>query len=253
MSSPTDPTTLTAENLPMGDLTIQDRTPEDTDKEGTDGEEPYYAPAMAKVLYTGRRNRLSVSMAIALQMTYSHYRVCLEKQNFGQQMLSDPVKLGDRKWDEKLVHGTEILEYLIRKYDPTYRLSYLDESYNASRVRIRVAAALEEHKKQEVTAEFLWEMEGLLQVSVGDYLVGNKMTLADMLYFPLIFSSRYAVEVVDSGAFPCIYEWYMRMAKLISVQNAVEHCGWSWRGPAFSELLRMIYYDHVGRQGQEDE
>ncbi|KAL2798629.1 hypothetical protein BJX66DRAFT_333991 [Aspergillus keveii] len=154
----------------------------------------------------------------------------------GKTMLSDPVRESSENWDENQVFGADILAYLSTKYDAEKEFAYQDGTSQAEMVEDRVKSLFKEmENKQEFTLRLLRTFEYYLDNSMGGFAVGDKLTMADLAWFPYVYLQ--CIPAIDSGLFPNVQAWYFRMASISDVRKGAIGAGWGFEHKRFMDLL----------------
>ncbi|KAJ0420353.1 hypothetical protein BJY00DRAFT_137606 [Aspergillus carlsbadensis] len=153
----------------------------------------------------------------------------------GKAMLSDPVKEGDNKWTEKEVFGADILSYISNRYDTEAEYGYEAGTSQATMVAERVKLLFDETEGRPFTIHLLFRLEYYLKNSMGAFVVGDKLTIADVAWFPHVFLK--CVPTIDSGLFPHVREWYFRLAAVSDVRKGAIGAGWGFEDQRFLDLL----------------
>ncbi|KAL2841538.1 hypothetical protein BJX68DRAFT_271167 [Aspergillus pseudodeflectus] len=174
-----------------------------------------------------------MSVAITLELLGIPYGMAFDKH--GTTMLSEPIREGDGKWGEETVFGSQIIEYLFQEYDTEKEFSYEKGSSKAAMVADRAKFVFESVDGNDMTITMLCKLEYYLHNSVGFHVVGNTVTLADIVWFPYIYLN--CIPAIDSGMFPNVRQWYFQMAAISDLRKGVLGAGWDFESKEFRDLL----------------
>ncbi|KAL3454295.1 hypothetical protein BJX65DRAFT_302082 [Aspergillus insuetus] len=175
-----------------------------------------------------------MSVAIALELLGVPFAMAWDRH--GKTMLSDPVRESSEKWGENEVFGGNILAYLSQKYDAEKEFAYEDGTSQAEMVADRVKFLFQEmENKQDFTLRLLSTIEYYLHNSIGGFVVGDKLTKADLAWFPYVYLR--CIPAIDSGLFPNVQAWYFRMASVSDVRKGAIGAGWGFEHKRFMDLL----------------
>ncbi|KAL3465229.1 hypothetical protein BJX64DRAFT_285772 [Aspergillus heterothallicus] len=183
------------------------------------------------VLYCKPKDHIAASAALILEAFDVRYRVEFDDESSGLDLppaLQDPDIYN-------LIFGRKMLPHLMSRLDAGRTCLYDDRPGANEAINDRINRLY----KQIDTGDFwqwLHDMEFYLQKFKCRNIVGIKVTLADIVFFPLAFEI-YSTHLAHTGLFPGTGRWYRDWALRSYTTEALGAVGWSPSDPLFMDLV----------------
>ncbi|KAL2798630.1 hypothetical protein BJX66DRAFT_333993 [Aspergillus keveii] len=178
-----------------------------------------------------KESRVGTAAAVAMSILEVKYRVEFEDTDYDIPALNLNVPN-----DTVLVHGREILTYLVNNHDDKRKISYETGSLMADKVRTRYREVINDIKNLgEDGGSFCALIYGLVW-SREQWTVGRKVTLPDLVLLPYIYAFYRKLE---APSVPLIDDWMDRMTQKPAVRNGMVRAGWELGGTdeAYQEMF----------------
>ncbi|KAL4983333.1 glutathione S-transferase [Aspergillus falconensis] len=192
-------------------------------------------------LYAHPGLRESITTAILLEILRQPYNIrivhsveAIDDVNARETATSLPaiVDIAD-SGAKKILNGSEITEYLLQHYDGEHQFSYKTGSREATEVNSWVSFLLETLEGSDAAnilssgetplarkvLRLYLNVEQHLQETRTRYIVGNKLTLADLVVFPIAATAD--SFGLDLERFPEVTGWYNRLMSEYPMRKAM--------------------------------
>ncbi|KAL5049518.1 hypothetical protein BDW71DRAFT_195509 [Aspergillus fruticulosus] len=192
-------------------------------------------------LYAHPGLRESITTAILLEILRQPYNIrivhsveAIDDVNARETATSLPaiVDIAD-SGAKKILNGSEITEYLLQHYDGEHQFSYKAGSREATEVNSWVSFLLETLEGSDAAnilssgetplarkvLRLYLNVEQHLQETRTRYIVGNKLTLADLVVFPIAATAD--SFGLDLERFPEVTGWYNRLMSEYPMRKAM--------------------------------
>ncbi|KAL3454294.1 hypothetical protein BJX65DRAFT_302080 [Aspergillus insuetus] len=169
-----------------------------------------------------KESRVGTAAAVAMSILGAKY--CVE---FEGTVYDIPALNLNVPNDTVLVHGREILTYLVKNHDHQHKISYEKGGLMASKVRTPYREVINDIKSLgEDGGSFCALIYGLVW-SREQWTVGRKVTLPDLLLLPYIYA---LYRKLEAPSVPRIDDWMDRMMQKPAVRSGMVRAGWELGG-----------------------
>ncbi|KAJ0420351.1 hypothetical protein BJY00DRAFT_313024 [Aspergillus carlsbadensis] len=173
-----------------------------------------------------KESPIGTAAATAMSILGVKYRVQIEEANSEMPALNMdlPALNLNVPNDTVLVHGREILAFIVKNHDHQYRISYPDGSLMASKVQGRMEEVIEDIENMGKDAGPFCALTYGLVWSREQWTVGRKVTMPDLLLLPYVYALYGRLKT--SEVLPRIDDWVDRLMHKPAVRTGMERAGW---------------------------